>query len=217
MNIKPFDRTFDDLAIKLGLEKAYIVSKLANAQETKPRVYFEFREIEKDFPFWEIKESEKHLRELNQRGIITIFEDGTKTKSYMLNVQGVEKIITASPESQKLKSKYARDIYEMVRDVAGENLRNNNDVTMSKNIEMDKLRDKTRTKSKYKRLSSFKVKVLDIAIKEINQKTDFHVTVKPYTVKGSKACAGFKFEITNHDQEHKSNISHILQTSNPHG
>lgn len=129
-----------------------------------------------------------------EKGKITI-KLSNELKPFLLDLQGnftrykLEDII-------KLKSIYAIKLYETL--VAYMNDKNlpyaDNAIEISINIA--ELRRITNTEKKFERYSSFKTKVIDIAINEINEKSKYHITATPY--KDGNAIKGFDFLIESH-------------------
>lgn len=97
-----------------------------------------------------------------------------------------------------LKSVYAIRIYELLREgFKGQKVYADNCAIVT--LDVDTIRKATNTEEKYSQMGHFKVKVIDIAIKEINDKLSYHVTCEP--IKNSRKIVGFKFKI-----ESKNNI-----------
>ncbi len=92
-----------------------------------------------------------------------------------------------------LNSMYAIRIYEVLNGYMNENNRPHADVSIEVSISIEELRRITDTTDKFERYSSFKTKVIDTALKEINQKSIYHVTVTPY--KSNRAVVGYDFLI----------------------
>ena len=92
-----------------------------------------------------------------------------------------------------LKSIYAIRIYEMINGYLNENNLPHADVSIEISMSIDELRRATDTEKKFERYSSFKSKVIDNALKEINEKSKYYVTATPY--KSSHAVKGFDFLI----------------------
>lgn len=92
-----------------------------------------------------------------------------------------------------VNSIYAIRIYEMLSRYIDENNQPHADVAIEISVSIDELRRITSTQDKLERYSSFKAKVIDTAIKEINQKSKYHVTATPY--KRGRSVAGFDFTI----------------------
>lgn len=89
------------------------------------------------------------------------------------------------------KSTHAFKIYEVL--VANIDDRNqpHADIYSIVNVSMETLRTVTNTKNKYDRYSNFRIRVLEPAINEINEKTKYHVTAKPY--KNTNTVVGIEF------------------------
>ena len=97
-----------------------------------------------------------------------------------------------------LKSVYAIRIYELIREgFKGQKVYADNCAIVS--LDIDTIRKATNTESKYSQMGHFKAKVIDIAVKEINDKLGYYITYEP--VKNSRKITGFKFRI-----ESKNNI-----------
>lgn len=60
-------------------------------------------------------------------------------------------------------------------------------------ISMEDLRKSTNTEHKYERLSQFKEKVINIALRDINQTSSYHVSVRDY--KEGRKVVGFYFNV----------------------
>lgn len=91
------------------------------------------------------------------------------------------------------KSTYAIRIYEILNSYMNENNLPYADVAIEISISVDELRKNTDTVNKFARYSSFKSKVIDTALKEINEKSKYHITATPY--KDGNAVKGFDFLI----------------------
>lgn len=91
------------------------------------------------------------------------------------------------------KSAYAIRLYEIINGYMNENNLPHADVAIEISISVEELRKNTDTVNKFERPYDFKRKVVDIAVKEINQKSKYHVTATPY--KNGKSYAGFDFII----------------------
>ena len=70
------------------------------------------------------------------------------------------------------------------------------------------LRTYTETEKKYARLSQFKAKVLNIAVRDINEWSAYHVTVREY--KEKKKIVGFYFSVGSKIGYNYKNISEEL-------
>lgn len=92
-----------------------------------------------------------------------------------------------------LNSIYAIRIYEVLNGYMNENNLPHADVAIEISISIEELRRITGTEDKFERFSNFKSKVIDTAIKEINQKSNYHVTATPY--KDGRTIAGYDFLI----------------------
>ena len=91
------------------------------------------------------------------------------------------------------KSTYAIRLYEIINAYLNENNLPHADVAIEISISVEELRKSTDTVNKFARYSSFKSKVIDMALKEINEKSKYHVTATPY--KDGNAVKGFDFLI----------------------
>lgn len=104
-----------------------------------------------------------------------------------------------------LNSIYAIRIYEVLNGYMNENNLPHADVAIEISISIEELRRITDTLDKFERYSSFKTKVIDTAIKEINQKSNYHVTATPY--KDGRTIAGYDFLI-------ESQVGHSVRMKN---
>lgn len=96
-------------------------------------------------------------------------------------------------EILSLNSVYAIRIYEILNGYMNENNLPHADVAIEVSISIEEIRKVTDTTDKFERYSSFKTKVIDTALKEINQKSMYHVTATPY--KDGRTIAGYDFLI----------------------
>lgn len=97
-----------------------------------------------------------------------------------------------------LKTVYAVRIYELIR----EEMKYQEvyaDKTATVSLDVDTIRKATDTEKKYAQIGIFKLRVIDSALKEINEKSCYHVTYND--IKESRKIVGFKFKI-----ESKNNI-----------
>lgn len=94
----------------------------------------------------------------------------------------------------KVRSVYAIRIFEDILSYLDENHLPHANAVTEISISIEELRRITNTTDKYTRYSAFKAKVMDIAIREINENTRFHITATPYKRQG-KAIAGYDFLI----------------------
>lgn len=90
-------------------------------------------------------------------------------------------------------STYAIRIYEVLTGYLNENNLPHADVAIEISVSIDELRKATDTGTKFARYSNFKAKVIDTAMREINDKSSYHITATPY--KSGNAVAGFEFLI----------------------
>ena len=91
------------------------------------------------------------------------------------------------------KSVYAGIIYEHLRGYLDERNLPHADVAIEISVSIEELRKITGTENVFERYSNFKSKVIDAAMKEISQKSPYHVTATPY--KAGRTIAGFEFLI----------------------
>lgn len=91
------------------------------------------------------------------------------------------------------KSVFAGIIYEHLRGYLDERNLPHADVAIEISVSIEELRKITGTENVFERYSNFKAKVIDTALKEINQKSPYHVTATPY--KDGRTIAGFDFLI----------------------
>ena len=104
------------------------------------------------------------------------------------------------------KSTYAIRIYEILKSCINENNQPHADVSIKIPVGMDELRNATGTQDKFTRYSAFKAKVIDTALREINEKSQYHVAAAPY--KCGNAVKGFDFLI-----ESQAGYYHRTQSS----
>lgn len=113
-------------------------------------------------------------------------------KPYLINLEKcfsrykLEEII-------RLKSIYAIRIYEMLNGYMNDNNLPHANIATEISVSIDELRRATDTETKFERYSSFKTKVIDTALDEINEKSKYHITATPY--KDGHAIKGFDFMI----------------------
>lgn len=88
-------------------------------------------------------------------------------------------------------SVYAIRIYEIINSYMDDRNLPYADHAVEVDIAIDTIRRATNTTDKYERYSNFKEKVIDIAVKDINRMSKFHVTATPY--KSGKKVEGFTF------------------------
>ena len=129
-----------------------------------------------------------------ENGYLTI-KISDRLKPYLLNLEKcfsrykLEEII-------QLKSIYAIRIYEILNGYMNENNLPHADTAIEISINIDDLRKATDTQNKFPRPYDFRKKVVDIAIKEINEKSKYHVEVKDY--RRNHSVAGYDFLIETH-------------------
>ncbi len=92
-----------------------------------------------------------------------------------------------------LQSIYAIRLYEILNSYMDAHNLPHADVSTTVSISIDDIKKATGTTEKYERYSSFKAKVIDAALKEINRCTSYHVTATPY--KNGRSVQGFEFWI----------------------
>lgn len=126
-----------------------------------------------------------------KKGIITI-KLSEQLKPFLI---GLRNCFTRYQLSEiiSLKSVYAIRIYEIINGYLNENNLPHADVAIEFSISIDEIRRATDTEKKFERYSSFKAKVIDSALKEINEKSKYFVTATPY--KRGRAVVGFEFLI----------------------
>ena len=95
----------------------------------------------------------------------------------------------------KLKSKYSVILYELAKRYYSKDNPNINIPKMS----IDEFRDLTNTQDKYKRISNFKKKVLDVACEEISEKTNLNISYK--TIKTGRRITDIKFKTNIEEKE----------------
>ena len=126
-----------------------------------------------------------------KKGVITI-KLSEQLKPFLTGLRGCFARYQLS-EIISFKSTYAIRIYEILNAYLNENNLPHADVAIELSVSMDELRRATDTEKKFERYSSFKTYVIDIAIKEINEKSKYHVIATPY--KRGRAVVGFEFLI----------------------
>lgn len=136
-------------------------------------------------------------------GIITI-KISDELKPFLIGLRGS---FTRYPLAEiiQLKSTYAIRIYEILNGYMNENNLPHADIATEISLSIDVLRKATDTEKKFERPYDFKKKVIDIAIREINDKSKYHVTATPY--KSRKAIKGFDFLI-------ESQVGYSVRTKN---
>lgn len=108
-------------------------------------------------------------------------------------------------EIVSFKSIYAIRLYEILNGYLNDNNLPHADVSIEISISIDELRKSTSTENKFERYSSFKQRVIDTALREINDKSKYYVTATPY--KRNQKVVGFDFLI-------ESQAGHAFRTSN---
>lgn len=124
-------------------------------------------------------------------GIITI-KISDELKPFLIGLRGSFTRYQLA-EIIQLKSIYAIRIYEILNGYMNENCLPHADVSTEISLSIEELRKATDTEKKFERPYDFKKKVVDIAVREINDKSKYHVTATPY--KSGKAIKGFDFLI----------------------
>lgn len=95
-------------------------------------------------------------------------------------------------EIMGMHSIYALSLYEMFA-THMKYVKPHADVAIEFSVSIEELRRITNTTNKFERYSNFKAKVIDLALKEINECSNYFVTATPY--KDGKTIAGFDFLI----------------------
>lgn len=126
-----------------------------------------------------------------KKGMITI-KLSDQLKPYLLGLRGCFTRYQLS-EIISLKSIYAIRIYEILNGYMNENNLPYADNAVEISVSIEELRKATDTEKKFERYSSFKTYVVDTALKEINEKSKYHVIATPY--KRGRAIVGFEFLI----------------------
>ncbi len=135
-------------------------------------------------------------------GIITI-KISDELKPFLIGLRGS---FTRYPLAEiiQLKSTYAIRIYEILNGYMNDNNLPHADVATEISLSIEELRKATDTEKKFERPYDFKKKVIDIAIREINDKSKYHVTATTY--KSGKAIKGFDFLI-------ESQVGYTIRTT----
>lgn len=126
-----------------------------------------------------------------RKGVITI-KLSEQLKPYLLGLQNCFTRYQLS-EIISLKSIYAIRIYEILNGYMNENNLPYADNAVEISVSMETLRKATDTEKKFERPYDFRKKVLDIALKEINEKSKYHISVKEY--RRGHSVAGYEFLI----------------------
>lgn len=126
-----------------------------------------------------------------KKGMITI-KLSDQLKPYLLGLRGCFTRYQLS-EIISLKSIYAIRIYEILNGYMNENNLPYADNAVEISVSMETLRKATDTEKKFERPYDFRKKVLDIALKEINEKSKYHICVKEY--RRGHSVAGYEFLI----------------------
>jgi len=124
-------------------------------------------------------------------GIIKI-KIAEKLKPFLIRLRGDFTRYELS-EIIGLNSIYAIRIYEVIRRYMDDNDLPYADHSTEISISMEVLRKITNTEKKFERYSNFKTKVIDVAVREINRCSKYHVTAEPY--KSGRAIVGFDFGV----------------------
>lgn len=115
-----------------------------------------------------------------------------KLKPFLLDLKGsftkyeLDEII-------RLNSVYGIRIYEIIRSYMNDYDLPYADHKNEISISMDVLRKATNTENKFSRPYDFKRKVIDIAVREINRHSKYHIIAEPY--KSGKTVMGYDFII----------------------
>ncbi|WP_029324686.1 replication initiation protein [Butyrivibrio sp. AE3004] len=126
-----------------------------------------------------------------EKGKITI-KISDELKPFLVGLRGNFTRYRLS-EILSLNSVYAIRIYEILNGYMNENNLPHADVAIEVSISIEEIRKVTDTTDKFERYSNFKAKVIDTALKEINQKSNYHISATPY--KDGRTIAGFDFLI----------------------
>lgn len=125
------------------------------------------------------------------KGTITI-KIADELKPFLINLRGGFTRYELS-EIIKLNSIYAIRIYEALRQYMDDKNLPYADHSSEISISMDVLRKITNTEKKFERYSNFKAKVIDVAVREINRCSKYHIVAEPY--KAGRGVGGFDFLI----------------------
>lgn len=139
-----------------------------------------------------------------ENGIITI-KLCESLRPFLLDLKGCFTRYQLS-EIISFKSTHAIKIYEMIMGYLNENNLPYADNAVEISISMEELRKNTNTETKFPRPYDFKKKVLNVALKEINDKSKFHVTATEY--RQGQTVKGFEFLI-----ESQAGYWHRTQTA----
>ena len=126
-----------------------------------------------------------------KKGVITI-KLSEQLKPYLIGLAGCFTRYQLS-EIISLKSIYAIRIYEILNGYMNENNLPYADNAVEISVSIETLRKATDTEKKFERPYDFKKKVLDIALKEICEKSKYHVSAKEY--RRGHSVAGYDFLI----------------------
>ena len=126
-----------------------------------------------------------------KKGIVTI-KLSDELKPFLIGLRGNFARYRLS-EIISLKSIYAIRIYEILNGYLNENNLPYADNAVEISVSIEELRKATDTVNKFERYSNFKLRVVDTALKEINDKSKYHVIATPY--KRGNAVKGFDFLI----------------------
>lgn len=112
-------------------------------------------------------------------------------KPYLLELKGyftsyqIESVVY-------LKSVYSIRLYELLQEqLRGQEVYG--DKVARVRIPIDTIRKATNTEDKYEKVSMFRARVIDAAVKEIESKLNIHITYKHYKV--SRQIVGYEFEL----------------------
>ncbi len=182
-----FQVSIKDLAKTLGVKPKdfYKKAKTMTRHIMQEILEIEDPENEKLIQFHWVDECEY------EKGIVTI-KIADRLKPFLTGLRGhftryeLDEII-------KLNSGYAIRIYEIIRSFMNDNDLPYADKQTEISISMDVLRKSTNTENKFKLNTDFRKKVIDVAVREINRCSKYHVVATPYT--SGKKIVGFEFLI----------------------
>lgn len=125
------------------------------------------------------------------KGKITI-KISDELKPFLIGLRGSFTRYQLS-EIIRLNSIYAIRIYEVLNGYMNENNLPYADHAVEISVSMETLRKATDTEKKLSRPYDFKKKVVDVALREINEKSKYHITATPY--KDGATVKGYEFLI----------------------
>ena len=171
---KLLDVDADDMRRNLRIMTRHIMQEVLEIEDVKTGDWLQFH--------WT---DECHYKS----GTVTI-KIADRLKPYLLDLKGhftrykLEEILP-------FKSTHAFKIYEVLIANIDDRQQPHADQYSIVNISMETLRLVTKTTNKYDRYSNFNARVLEPAVKEINDKSKYHVIAKPY--KDNKKIVGIEF------------------------